>query len=198
MSIVIDILVLFLLMRSQVRPKPLSGYTLPLVLLVIGVLEVCAFFVGGGPEFAEVVKGQRPFALTVPVSETVIVALLGSLVIALASGAIRAPTFRLWRQDGECWRQSSAVTVVLWIVSLGVHLLYDALIARKATLRGLGAATAVLYFGVSLSVSSASSWPPVYCVSRRATVHPARREGPSDDQRLSRSSRSPLPKVARQ
>jgi len=151
-SIVIDVFVLVMLMYYQVRPKPLSAYTLPLVLVVTGVLEVGAFFAGGGQRFAQILKGQRPFEMTVPISKTVIVALLGSLVIAFISGAIRAPTFRLWRQDSQCWRQGTAVTVVLWIVSLGAHLLYDALTARNATLSGLGAATAVLYFGVSLAI----------------------------------------------
>jgi hypothetical protein len=152
MSIVIDVVVLVLLMRAQVQAKPLSGYTLPLVLLVIGVLEVAAFFVGSGQQLAEILKGQRSFAMTVPASKTVIVALVGSLAIAFVSGAIRAPTFQLWRQDGQCWRKGSAVTVALWIASLGVHLLYDAVLARRSALSGLGAATLVLYFGVSLSI----------------------------------------------
>jgi hypothetical protein len=66
--------------------------------------------------------------------------------------AIRVPTFRLWWQDGQYWRKGTTVTVVPWLVSLGAHLLYDGVTARDPALSGLGAATTVLYFGVSLGI----------------------------------------------
>jgi hypothetical protein len=90
--------------------------------------------------------------VTVPDGKTAIVALTGSLVIAAVGAAIRVPTFRLWWQDGQYWRKGTAVTVAVWLVSLGAHLLYEGLTARDPALSGLGAATTVLYFGVSLGI----------------------------------------------
>jgi len=151
-TIVGDLAVLFLVLAGQVRAKPLAGFRLPMILVVIGVSEAGAFLVGGGQRLAEILKGQRSFAMTVPDGKTAIVALVGSLVIAAVGAAIRVPTFRLWWQDGQYWRKGTAVTVVLWLVSLGAHLLYEGVTARDSELSGLGAATTVLYFGVSLGM----------------------------------------------
>jgi hypothetical protein len=149
-SIVIDIVILVLLLARQVTTRPLSGgYRLPLILLIVGLFEFAAFLLGGGQQLAEVLKGQRSFP-TVHDGSTVVAALAGSLVIAALSAAVRAPTFRLWWQDGQCWRKGTAVTLVLWIVSLAAHLGYDDLISRSSALRGLGNVTVLLYFAVSL------------------------------------------------
>jgi len=147
-----DLAVLVFVLAGQVRAKPLAGFRLPVILVVIGALEAGSFLVGGGQRMAEILKGQRSFAVTVPDGKTAIVALTGSLVIAAVGAAIRVPTFRLWWQDGQYWRKGTAVTVAVWLVSLGAHLLYEGVTARDSTLSGLGAATTVLYFGVSLGV----------------------------------------------
>jgi hypothetical protein len=151
-TIVGDLAVLVFVLAGQVRAKPLASFRLPLILLVIGVLEAGAFLAGGGQQLAEILKGHRSFAVTVPDGKTAIAAMMGSLVIAAVGAAIRVPTFRLWWQDGQYWRKGTAVTVVLWLVSLGAHLLYEGLTARDPALSGLGAATTVLYFGVSLGI----------------------------------------------
>ena len=152
MTFVGDLAVLVFVLAGQVRAKPLAGFKLPVILVVIGALEAGSFLVGGGQRMAEILKGQRSFAVTVPDGKTAIVALTGSLVIAAVGAAIRVPTFRLWWQDGQYWRKGTAVTVAVWLVSLGAHLLYEGVTARDSTLSGLGAATTVLYFGVSLGV----------------------------------------------
>ena len=152
MTFVGDLAVLVFVLAGQVRAKPLAGFRLPVILVVIGALEAGSFLVGGGQRMAEILKGQRSFAVTVPDGKTAIVALTGSLVIAAVGAAIRVPTFRLWWQDGQYWRKGTAVTVAVWLVSLGAHLLYEGVTARDSTLSGLGAATTVLYFGVSLGV----------------------------------------------
>jgi hypothetical protein len=151
-TIVGDLAVLVFVLAGQVRAKPLASFKLPLILVVIGAFEAGSFLVGGGQRLAEILKGQRSFAVTVPDGKTAIVALTGSLVIAAVGAAIRVPTFRLWWQDGQYWRKGTAVTVAVWLVSLGAHLLYEGLTARDPALSGLGAATTVLYFGVSLGI----------------------------------------------
>jgi len=151
-SIVIDIVVLALLLARQVMTRPLSGgYRLPLILLIVGLFEFAAFLLGGGQQLAQVLKGQRPF-VTIHDGSTVVAALAGSLVIAGLSAAVRAPTFRLWWQDGQYWRKGTAVTLVLWIVSLAAHLVYGDLISHNSAVRGLGNVTILLYFAVSLGI----------------------------------------------
>jgi len=81
-----------------------------------------------------------------------ILALVGSLVLAAVFGIIRALTIRVWVKDGQPWSQGNVLTAVLWIIALGAHLGYDALIGAHKDISGLGDATALLYLAVSLAV----------------------------------------------
>ena len=154
-NIVIDVLILALLLVRQVTTRPLSGgYRLPLILVVVGLFEFGAFLFGGGQQLAQFLKGHRSLT-TIHDGPTVVAALIGSLAIAALSAAVRAPTFRLWWQDGRCWRKGTAVTLVLWIASLAAHLVYDDLISHSSALSGLGNATILLYFAVSLGIQRA-------------------------------------------
>jgi hypothetical protein len=151
MSLVIDLVALAWLLTRQIRARPLGqSYTVPLILAVVGLAEFGAFLTGGGQQFASILKGHRSFT-TIPDAKTVVAAVAGSLVLAVVTGAIRAPTVRLWWQDGQYWRKGTWVTLVLWIVSLGAHLGYDALIARGTGQAAIGDATLLLFFAVSLT-----------------------------------------------
>lgn len=162
----IDIVILALLLARQVTTRPLSdSFRLPAILVIVGLVEFAAFLMGGGQQFAEIVKGQRGFT-TIHDAKTVAVALIGSLALAALFAALRAPTFRLWWRDGKVWRKGGAVTLVLWIVSLGAHLAYDDLIASNAALNGLGDATILLYFAVSLGLQR------VFLARRASHIHP--------------------------
>jgi hypothetical protein len=151
-SIVVDIVVVVLLLARQVTTRPLSGgYRLPFILVTVGLFEFAAFLFGGGQQLAQFLKGHRSLT-AIHDGPAVVAALAGSLVIAALSAAVRAPTFRLWWQDGQCWRKGTAVTLVLWIASLAAHLGYDDLISHSPALTGLGNATVLLYFAVSLGI----------------------------------------------
>jgi hypothetical protein len=63
---------------------------------------------------------------------------------------------------------------VLWLVCLGAHLLYEGVTARDSALSGLGAATTVLYFGVSLGIQRLL-FAARTAASPTATGHQARR-----------------------
>jgi hypothetical protein len=151
MSIVIDLVALIWLLSRQIRARPLNeSYKIPLILAVVGLVEFGAFLLGGGQQLAAFLKGHRPF-ITIPDAKTILAAVAGSLVLAVVSGAIRAPTIRLWWQDGQYWRQGNWVTLILWIGSLGAHLGYDALIAHSTGKAAVGDATMLLFFAVSLT-----------------------------------------------
>lgn len=152
MNIIIDVVVLAWFLIRQVRARPLSeSYTVPLILAVVGLLEFGAYLMGGGQQLAAFLKGHRAFT-TIPDGKTILAAAAGSLILAVVTGAMRAPTVRLWWQDGQYWRQGTWLTLTLWIVSLGVHLGYDALIAHGTGKAEIGDATLLLFFAVSLTV----------------------------------------------
>jgi hypothetical protein len=105
-----------------------------LVLLAVGVIEV-ADYLSKHPANAEAIA-----------------MLAASLVLAAGFGAIRAYTVRLWREDGVLYRQGNWLTVLLWIVAIGVHFGADLLIDRTASAAGLASTALLLYIAVSFGV----------------------------------------------
>ena len=132
MDLVIGLAVLALLVYRQLQVRPVrANMRLPLVLAVIGIIELTQFL-----------HHQHH-------TGTVIAALAGSLALAAITGAIRAATVHVWIDAGRALRQGTWITAVLWVVSLGLHLGYDYLVDGKGDLAGLGSASLTLYFAVT-------------------------------------------------
>ena len=129
------VLAFILVRQMQVRPVR-ANFRLPLILAVIGVVELTQFLQHNKHHDTAVV-----FA-----------ALGGSLALAAITGAIRAMTVRVWINAGQALRQGTWLTAVLWIVSLGVHLGYDYLVDGKGPQSGLGTASLTLYFAVTYTI----------------------------------------------
>jgi hypothetical protein len=136
-NLVIGIAVLALILYRQMQVRPVrANFRLPLIFAIIGVVELSQFLGH---------NHNRHDA-------TLIAALAGSLVLAAATGAIRAVTVRVWINGGQALRQGTWLTAVLWIVSLGVHLGYDYLVDGKGSQAGIGTASLTLYFAVTYTI----------------------------------------------
>lgn len=136
-TIAIGALVLVIILFRQVQKRSVREDSRPvllLVLLVIGVAELVQFIQGH------------------PVNTTGIAMLSASLVAAGVFGAIRAYTVRLWRENGTLYRQGNWLTVVLWLVAIGVHFGADVLIDHSGSARGLASVALTLYLAVSFGV----------------------------------------------
>jgi hypothetical protein len=134
-NLLIGLAVLALLVYRQLQVRPVrANFRLPLILAVIGVIELTQFL-----------KTDHDTA-------RVFAALAGSLALAAITGAIRAMTVRVWIQAGQALRQGTWITAVLWVVSLGVHLGYDYLVDGKGPQSGLGSASLTLYFAVTYTI----------------------------------------------
>ena len=138
MNLVIGLAVLALILYRQMQVRPVKANTrLPLILAVIGVIELTQFL-------QHHAHGPAVYA-----------ALLGSLALAAVLGAVRAFTVRVWVDaGGQAMRQGTWLTTVLWLVSLGVHLGYDYLVDGKGAQAGLGTASLTLYFAVTYAVQA--------------------------------------------
>ncbi|HEY1641177.1 MAG TPA: hypothetical protein VGG35_10855 [Streptosporangiaceae bacterium] len=145
LDLVIGVAVLALLIFRQLRTRPVSGsgMRVALILGVVGLFETVGF-------------AQKHQAGT-----AMIAALAGSLVLAVLFGALRARTVHVWLKDGTAWMKGNAITAGLWVVALGAHLGYDALLDTHKSTSGLGSATIVLYLAVTLAVQR-------YLVAQRA------------------------------
>lgn len=137
-DIVLGVVVLALLIYRQViaRPVRARGLQIVAILAVIGVLQTVQYF-------------DKYHS-----SDGTYAALGGSLVLAAIFGALRSATIRLWVQDGQVWQKGNWLTAGLWVVALGAHLGYDALVARGHGhgAPSVGDATVVLYLAVSLGI----------------------------------------------
>src|ERR1700744_2474378 len=135
-SILIGLAVLAWLLWRQLQVRELRhdrGYLLPLVLCAAGV--------------AEIVQYDHDH----PLAGAGIALLALSIVVAAAFAVARATTVRVWLHDGRLLRQGTALTIVLWLVAITVHLGGDHLIAPHDADR-LGSVSLLLYLGVSLGV----------------------------------------------
>jgi hypothetical protein len=141
-NLIIGLAVVALLVSRQLMARRLNdNYRLSVILAVIGLVQ----FVN----FLKSVHGPHD-------DDRIIVAVVGSLLLAAVLGAARAQTVRVWRQDdGQLMRRGTWLTAVLWIVSLAAHLGYDELVAGHIAGNNggnVGDATIVLYLVVTLAV----------------------------------------------
>lgn len=131
-DLLLGIAVLGLLIWRQIVARPVrDSYRVPLILGIIGVVELVSFL-----------KGKH-------VTGTLEAGLAGSLVLAAVFGAARAAVTKVWIQDGQAWRRGGWLAAVLWVLALAAHLGYDQLVYKHSA---LGNVTIVLYLAVSLLV----------------------------------------------
>jgi hypothetical protein len=131
-SLLLGIVVLGLLIWRQLVARPVrEGFRAPLILGIIGVVELASFL-----------NGKH-------VNDTLMAGLVGSLVLAAVFGAARAMVTKVWIQDGQAWRRGGWLAAVLWVLALAAHLGYDQLVYSRSA---LGDVTILLYLAVSLLV----------------------------------------------
>jgi hypothetical protein len=131
-NLVLGIVILGLLIWRQLIARPVrEGFRVPLILGIIGVVELVSFL-----------KGKH-------VNGTLVAGLAGSLVLAALFGAARAMVTRVWIQDGRAWRRGGWLAAVLWVLALAAHLGYDQLVYKHSN---LGEVTILLYLAISLLV----------------------------------------------
>ena len=136
-NLLVAALVLALILWRQLQPREVreeNAYRLMLILGVAGVVELVRF-----------ADDHRVTALAW--------ALVGaSLAVGAAFGLMRGATVRIWRRDGVLVRQGTLVTVALWAVGIGVHLLVDAAVSGvDSSADGIGSTAILLYLGIALA-----------------------------------------------
>jgi hypothetical protein len=134
-EIVIGVAVVLLLLARQVQKRSVKEDSRPVIFLILAVVGVF--------EAGQFIKSH-------PVGSQAVLLALASLVLAAVFGVIRAFTVRLWRENGQLFRQGNVLTIVLWLVSIGIHFGGDTLIDSSA--KGLSTSTLLLYLAVTLGV----------------------------------------------
>ena len=137
LNVALGVLVLGLLLWRQLQPRRVredGAMRLTVILLVVGVFQAYP-----------VLSGHPP-------TTVVVVLLLAGLVSGAVFGTIRAYTTRLWIKENDVWRQGTWLTLVLWLVAVGLHFGIDYLSEQQGAPAGLGSSTIVLYLAVTLGI----------------------------------------------
>ncbi|MGD1012468.1 MAG: hypothetical protein ABR925_08065 [Acidimicrobiales bacterium] len=137
-NILIGAAVVALLVVRQMRTRRVKEDSAARITAILGVIGII--------ELVDAGKGHHVGAAT-------IAWIVLTLVVGAALGAVRAVTVRIWRTaEGPALRKGTALTAVLWVVSLGLHLGMESLIDHSSGIAGFGSAGLLLYLAVTLGV----------------------------------------------
>ncbi|MFJ9713348.1 hypothetical protein [Streptomyces sp. NPDC101234] len=143
-TLVIAVVVVGLVVRRQLRTRPVRRYGSLIGPAILGLLGAVGIAFG----IASVVKYR---ALPVPS----LVLLVASLGVAAALGAVRARTVQVWcGPEGEALRKGSAATTGLWLASVGVHIGLALWIDHAAGAGMLGTASLYAYLAFGLGTQN--------------------------------------------
>lgn len=134
------------IMYRQTQPKAVKEerpYVLMIILAALGLVQIV----------------QLSQKVNIPLEAYVLMVI--GLVSGAAFGLLRGSLLHVWRNaEGVLMRQGNWVTVVLWIVGLGVHLGLDQLATLFApsdahsAAESLGGTSVTLYIGITLAAQS--------------------------------------------
>ncbi|MEU5421584.1 hypothetical protein [Streptomyces sp. NPDC020667] len=137
-------LVVGLVVRQQLRTRPVRRYGSLITPAVFGVLGISGIAFG----VASVVKDRPLTALPVAL-------LAASLAVAAGLGAARSRTVRVWRgPQGEVLRKGTAATTGLWLASAGVHFGLGLWIDHAAGTGVLGVASLYAYLAIGVGTQN--------------------------------------------
>jgi len=147
-SVLIGLAAVALVLYRQLRVRQLRQgiFKAPLILCVIGVLQIGEFCYSGGA-----------------VTAAGVVSAGIALVVAAALAWPRAQSMKVWQDDeGVWWGQGTWLSVLLWAVTIGAHvgitllvpwLMGETVVGNPLT-TGLESKTLLLYLGVSLGLQA--------------------------------------------
>jgi len=134
-NIVLGLLVLVLILRRQVRVRPVREDAR------IGILVLLAFL--GITSMSRTLHGHH-------VSHSVIAVLVATLLAAGVLGGIRGLTVQVWRDPGgRALRKGTAVTAGLWVASIAVHIGADIWLDGLSDIAGLGTSSILIYLAIT-------------------------------------------------
>lgn len=143
-TLAIALVVVALLVRQQLRTRPVRRNGSLIIPMVLGVLGTFGIAFG----IASVIKYH-------PLTALPIVLLVVSLGVAAAFGVARARTVRVWSgPQGEVLRKGTAATTALWLTSVAVHVALSLWIDHAAGAGLLGTASLYAYLAIGLGTQN--------------------------------------------
>jgi len=144
-ALLIAVLIVALLIRRQLRARPVRRTGSLIVPLAFGLLGALAI------AFAVALADENHHPLTaLPV-----ILLVASLAVAAGFGTARARTVRVWRDArGEILRKGTPATTALWLTSVAAHIGLALWIDHAAGTGVLGTASLYAYLAIGLGTQN--------------------------------------------
>ena len=143
-ALVIAVVVVGLLVRQQLRTRPVRRNGSLIAPVVLGILGASGIAFG----VASVIKYH-------PLAMLPIVLLVASLAVAAVFGVARARTVKVWRgPQGGVLRSGTAATTGLWLASVGMHIGLGLWIDHTAGAGSLGTASLYAYLAIGLGTQN--------------------------------------------
>jgi hypothetical membrane protein len=93
-----------------------------------------------------------------PSTSAAAVAIVASLASAVVFGLARGYTMRVWQEAGVVLRQGVPLTLVLWVVSIGIRAGIGVIAHRAGTAESVTVGELPLFLGVTLAAQNAVIW----------------------------------------
>lgn len=128
---IISVLALCYIFYNQIRVKTVRQemkFILPIIMLIFGFISL---------------KNYLTTESLTLISITCII--LSLTVLAGGMAALRAHTVKIWAKENLIYRQGTWLTIILWIISVILHLLIE-------KIGDIGQSTTLIYFAITLSI----------------------------------------------
>jgi hypothetical protein len=140
-NIAIGIVVVCFVLYRQLQTRPVRGPRSLRIMVIIGVLGVVQLV---------------SFTEHTSVNATGWTLLVVGLATGAGFGLLRGTQMHVWMIGDNPMRKGNAITLVLWVVGIAIHLLIDVVGTAVASVpSGLGSASLLLYLAVTLGVQQA-------------------------------------------
>src|SRR5579859_7528212 len=139
-TILIAALLLVFIIYQQLRTRsinPRQLVVLPAFLAFMGIVNL----------------NQHP-----PASAAAVTALGVSVVTALVFGVARGITTQVWWSDGRRLRKGGTVTLILWIVGIGLRILIAVISRREGVATNVATGEIPFFLGVTLAAQNLVIW----------------------------------------
>lgn len=139
-TILIAALLLVFIIYQQLRTRPINPrqlVVLPAFLAFLGIVNL----------------NQHP-----PSSAAAATVLGVSVVTALVFGVARGITTQIWWSEGQLLRKGSTVTLLLWIVGIGLRLVVAVVARREGVANNVTTGEIPFFLGVTLAAQNLVIW----------------------------------------
>ncbi|QBO37058.1 hypothetical protein EQG49_11635 [Periweissella cryptocerci] len=142
MNVLIGVVVMGFVLARQLRVREVENKWV--AQFIMGGIGFVGFL-----EFLQHQSMQQPMA-----SLTLVLVVLGSLVLAVATAFVRVPSYEVTVVDGKVFRKGTVKSVILWLLTIVLHVGYDQLVTllHVPGMAAVGTSTLLIYLAVSFGM----------------------------------------------